>query len=89
MINEFEAIIDDAEKNMENPDLILAFVLMAFDNNPKIRIQEALNLKKIFDQKQKLSKFMNSSIGDGAIPMQTGMSRAERRALKRMNKKNK
>ena len=77
-------ILDEAEKNMGNPDMILAFVLVGIDKNPKMRLQELLHLKDIYDQKYKSPK---SPIAKKEIPMYNTMSRAERRATDRKNKK--
>lgn len=84
-VNEFEAILDKAEKSMGDPNLIFGFVLIGLEKMPNIRINELLELKKVYDQTNgKLSEV--SARGGNALPMMEGASRADRRAMERMNK---
>lgn len=78
-MKEFENILDKAEKEMGDPEFTFGFVLMGLEKKPNMRIQELLELKKVVDIQQQpplASKVMMSG----------GCSRAERRAMERMNK---
>lgn len=74
-MKEFEAILDQAEKNIGNPEELLGFVLIGSNHMPGARILDLLKLKDIFDKQQ--SGFSNIA----------GSSRAERRALNRQAKR--
>ena len=51
-MKEFEAILDQAEKNIGNPEELLGFVLIGSDHMPGARILNLLKLKDIFDKQQ-------------------------------------
>ena len=83
-MKEFEKILDDAEKEMGDPKLTFAFVLVGLEHNPHMNLQRLLDLKKIFDSNHNSHSLrvpLNSS-----IPTISGKSRTERRAMERMNK---
>ena len=74
-MKEFEAILDQAEQNIKDPEELLGFVLIGSDHMPGARILNLLKLKDIFDKQQS---------GFSGI---AGSSRAERRALNRQAKR--
>lgn len=83
MNNEFEKILDDAERKLGNKDELFAFVIYGLKTNPNAQIRELIGLKKIYDEQNKAkSRMINSSSFS-----QPGMSRAQRRAMGRINKK--
>lgn len=86
MSNEFEVILDVEERTMGDPKFIFGFVLLGLQNNPNMRIQDILELKKLFDKKITISQ-VNSTINN-ETPRMNGMSRKEKRAMRHMEKKN-
>ncbi len=80
-IKEFDSILDDVEKNMDDPDTIFAFVLLCSDmfaqKNKHMRIQEMLDLKEKFDQ----------HIYGGPVPMfDSLLSRKAKRSMQYSSK---
>lgn len=75
-MKEFEAILDQAEQNIKDPEELLGFVLIGHNYKPEARIAELIMLKDVFDRQQQ-SGFSGIA----------GSSRAERRALNRQAKR--
>lgn len=73
-MKEFEAILDQAEKNIGNPEELLGFVLIGSSHMPGARILDLIKLKDIFDKQQ------------SGFPNILGLSREERRSMERQNK---
>lgn len=69
-MKEFEELLDQAEKSIENPDELFGFILIGHDYMPDAQIVELLMLKDVFDAKQTSGQ-----------PNSFGSSRAERRAM--------
>lgn len=75
-MKEFEDILDQAEKSLQNPEELFGFVLIGHNYMPNAKIAELLMLKDVFDSQQQ-----------SGLPYTVGSSRAERRALDRKNQK--
>ncbi len=93
-MREFEEILDKADRDIrDEKEKIFGFVIMGLEKFPKARVTDILNLKEVFDKESK--KLTSNPCGEMPIkPMLTsnaekhssGMSRAERRAMERMNR---
>lgn len=93
-MREFEEILDKADRDIrDEKEKIFGYVIIGLEKFPNARIIDILKLKEIFDKKSK--KLTSDSRGEmpikptltsNAEKHSSGMSRAERRAMERMNR---